>query len=304
MPSELDMQLLFMTEAHYTGPENYQEFVDLSPFERRQVVQQCAGAEIRRLSEGNHGVRWKTEDMDWGEAMLLATQLRQDEPTDLLGALRERGVPMVADEEPAPVDNGDSTEFVTALRERGVPLTSRAAEPAKLTWRAALADSKIPMREGASVLDRPHHELIRDLDATIPDGHPDRDFLPDLVSAGAALSTDQRGVVDALASKHLDPLRTDFDDLTDDDMPDSASSLNSGSKQEMPSSTARQLNSGTAIKSLTASAGSLSTSGGVAEARRSVYEQVTAEEFAPPADPGLMFGERVLREGGIPLKVA
>jgi hypothetical protein len=50
--------------------------------------------------------------------------------------------------------------------------------------------------------DRPHHEIAADLGRVIPASHPDREHMPAVLRAGAALTSDQKDLVDALAAKH------------------------------------------------------------------------------------------------------
>jgi hypothetical protein len=62
----------------------------------------------------------------------------------------------------------------------------------------ALREAGIPMREAS----RPAHEVVADLASAIPADHPDAETVKSLLTAGAALSADQRHEVAALANKH------------------------------------------------------------------------------------------------------
>jgi hypothetical protein len=55
--------------------------------------------------------------------------------------------------------------------------------------------------------ERPHHQIAPDLGRVIPATHPDREHLGPILKAGAALTHDQKFLVDALASKHAAALQ-------------------------------------------------------------------------------------------------
>ena len=146
--NERDMLLDYLSQRHVLTPDNFERFEEAHFIDLRRAVRDTAVARIERFAEA-HKVPMSTATLDFGEAMLqdvTSTADAEDEVTNITTALREAGVPMVADASTAPLET--SAEFLAALREAGVPTRTRLALDAPdRAWTAALRNAGVPMRE-------------------------------------------------------------------------------------------------------------------------------------------------------------
>jgi hypothetical protein len=198
-------------------PGSWRDFEALSDSEQKQVVRTLAVQAIDHLRESTPGVPWITSDMSWSEAALVHLEQTGGRKLDDYAPLREAGIPLVNDHKPASLGGGDDPDMMQAMHEAGVPLRGRTPSPRQLAPLAVLVDRGVPMREAVPPSmampdsrradDRPHVEIVKDLDAAIGDDHPDRDHLPGLLAAGAALTSDQKHLIDSLAAKHSGALQ-------------------------------------------------------------------------------------------------
>jgi hypothetical protein len=138
-----------------------QEFEQLHPVQRRQVVRGLALEEVRE-SAAHAGLPLTNLDrVSWEEAIDLANTLRPEPTSTPEAAMREADVPLVADSEVPPdtgQDRQNREETLSFLREAGIPTTQRA--PADTADESAdrpliehLQEAGVPMK-GAGLSDQ------------------------------------------------------------------------------------------------------------------------------------------------------
>jgi hypothetical protein len=196
-PDDFAVQRDYMHDSGAFGASQAKvdEFVALHPIQRGQVVHQLAMEEV--LRESALPLR-NLDRASWRDLVTLADTLRQPAPTSPEAAVREAGVPVVADSE-APPDTGQDRqnreETLSFLREAGIPTTQHApaqaesdldfdsmSESSRAAW---LQDQGVPMKEAG--LSDQEAALSRRLDALermIETGRPrPTSSLPDPLAA-------------------------------------------------------------------------------------------------------------------------
>ena len=190
-------QLRYMLESGACDASNWEAFCQLDNYGRAQIVRANAAAEVERLRESS-GVPWRTGG-GWNELVDIANSLRDHPSSDPLAPLRESGVPLRGDDEPAPTSDSGSTRDGLQSIGRGRRADSWPRSRAPRTHRTGgLVDRGVPLREA----DDAAHVVARKLDAVIPTSHPDRQQLDPILRHGAALTADQQRMVGDLASRH------------------------------------------------------------------------------------------------------
>jgi hypothetical protein len=237
--NELETQLRFLTDTHYVGPDNYDDFIEMDSIERRQVTRTCALWECERLAQP--GVPMSLEGATWIEAMGEANRLREAESHPL------SGVPGLHQEAVQPVEQDEQERFeaLVALAECGVSITGDPrvempdgqlvplreaiaigmAEHMSREDRVAWALANVPQREtgqpgptvgplrehrlkeatsGSSMgaVLRDHAALVHPVDEAVPAGSMDRDTADRLKAATLPLADEDYATAAALHAKY------------------------------------------------------------------------------------------------------